>query len=374
MSNTRDRLRHAQVIHRAVEGAPTAAVNPLIRRSWQRCLSEYSLNPERPRPPTLVSPAHLRQRREQMDPFYGIAQVEMAGLTRLLNAPMGATLIDRDGVILRYHGDPRFTEFAESTGFREGAVWSEAEQGTNGMGTCVATREAVLIEQDAHFLFQNAALTCCGAPLLDGRGHLVGALNISGRLRLSAEPTLALVRLAVQNIENRAFLERYRAHHILRFHPHREFVATAGEGILAFNLQGQVAGANRAALDWLGAPDHESLCAQTVESLFGLDLEKLESLARHPTQARPLPQRGSGLLCYGIVQTPVLIARRGRASAGAEVLPPEDALNRAERDTLREVLERCGWNVSLAAASLKLSRRTLHRKLKAHGLRRYSVC
>ena len=50
-----------------------------------------------------------------------------------------------------------------------------------------------------------------------------------------------------------------------------------------------------------------------------------------------------------------------------------DALAQAERKVLREVLEGCRWNVSLAATQLNISRRTLHRKLKAHGMRRYSA-
>lgn len=373
ITNAREKLRHAQVVHEVVAGGAAQRFDATIRSSWDRCLSTYALKPEQKRGPTILPAADLRRRREYASPMYDIAQVEMAALTRLLNAPIGATLIDRDGVILRYVGDSRFSETARQSGFVEGAVWSEAEQGTNGMGTCLATQQAVLIDQDAHFLFQNAALTCCGAPILDGRGGLIGALNISGQLRLSAEPTLALVRLAVQNIENRVFLERYRAHHILRFHPHREFVATAGEGLLAFNLQGQVAGANRSALDWLGAPDYASLCAQTLDGLFGLDLDRLESLARHPSLAKPLPQHGSGLLCYGIVQVPTPAARRGRGATTDDLKSTRDVLGRAERETLREVLERCNWNVSLAATTLDISRRTLHRKLQAHSLRRYTV-
>jgi len=341
-----------------------------VRESWRRCLSDYRLSPDKTQDLAVVSVAQLRQRRERADPLCSIARVEMAALARLLNAPVGVTLTDHEGVILAYTGAANFAESARRAGLREGAIWSEQAQGTNGMGTCLAVREPVLIAADEHFLARNVALTCCGAPILDSRGQLVGVLNISGHLRLSAAPTLALVRLAVQNIENRALLAQHRPHHLLRFHPHREFISTAGEGILAIAADGRIVGANVAALEWLGVPAHSGLCGQRVEQVFGLDLATLETLRGEPASAAPLPQRDCGSLCYGIIQPPPL---SGKSAAAAGAPTRLNALAQAERKALREVLERCGWNVSRAATQLNISRRTLHRKLKAHGMRRYSA-
>lgn len=373
MSSLMAKIGHARLIENVVRGGSLAQrFDSRIRDSWQRCLNNASARPDQVRRPLLVTAGELRVRRKRAAPVYSIAQVEMSGLNRLLNAPVGVMLTDDEGVILSYVGDARFAEVAYSGGLREGAVWSEAEQGTNGMGTCLALREPILIQQEEHFLFQNAALTCCGAPILDGSGGLVGALNISGRLQLSAAPTLALVKLAVQNIENRSLLEQHRRHTLLRFHPHREFIATAGEGILAINDNGVVVAANRGALDWLNVRSHAELCGKNVESLVGLDMQRLETLARHPEHARPLPQRDSGLLCYGILQTPAttrpMLSAPGSNQAAVPSINP---LARAERETLRQLLESCRWNVSYAATQLNISRRTLHRKLKTHGLQRY---
>ena len=369
-------IGHARLVEQVVSGQrPAQPVDVRVRESWRRCLSEYRLSPDQSNHPAVVSVAQLRQRRERADPLCSIARVEMAALARLLNAPVGVMLTDQEGVILGYTGAANFAELARRAGLREGAVWSEAAQGTNGMGTCLAMREPVLIETEEHFLAKNVALTCCGAPILDSCGNLVGALNISGHLRLSAAPTLALVRLAVQNIENRALLVQHRRHHLLRFHPHREFISTAGEGILAIDGDGRIVGANVAALEWLDVPAHNGLCGQRVEQVFGLDLALLESLQGDPASAEPLPQRDRGSLCYGIVQAPQLPGRPPAAAftAGAAAMPRADALAQAERTVLREVLESCRWNVSMAAAQLQISRRTLHRKLKAHGMRRYSA-
>jgi len=45
-----------------------------------------------------------------------------AGLARLLNAPVGVMLTDRDGVILGYTGAATFAEIAHRSGLREGAA------------------------------------------------------------------------------------------------------------------------------------------------------------------------------------------------------------------------------------------------------------
>jgi transcriptional regulator with GAF, ATPase, and Fis domain len=125
-------------------------------------------------------------------------------------------------------------------------------------------------------------------------------------------------------------------------------------------------------LDWLNAKHHAELYGKPIEMLVGLDMNQLELLACRPEHARPLPRRDFGLLCYGVLQAP-LAGSQCVTSIGQARTRADNALVRAECDTLREVLQRCNWNVSLAATQLNISRRTLHRKLKAHGLRRYSV-
>ena len=354
---------HARFIEAIVAGRGDGAQAPDSRicESWRRCLSGYHLTPNSRRTPMLVPAADLRQRRERADPFYSIARIEMASLAQLLNAPVGVMLTDAEGVILGYAGAAQFADVARRSGLREGALWSEAAQGTNGMGTCLATREAVLIEASEHFLYQNASLTCCGAPLLNARGELIGAINISGRLRLSPAPTLALIRMAVQNIENRALLVQHQQHHILRFHPHREFISTAGEGILAIDSDGAIRGANLSALGWMGLTAHEQLCGRTVQQIFGVSMTVLEGLGRGASTALPLPRTTRGSLCFRVMQP-----QRAPAS-------DLNALRTAERDALREIMERCRWNVTVAAAQLDMNRRTLHRKLKSHGLHRYAI-
>lgn len=366
MTHVSRSTEHARMVHNVtLRGMPTP-FDSMVLDSWRRCLVDNQLEPHKWRRAHVVERSDLRRRRQQSDVLLRIAKVEMSGLTRLLNASVGVMLTDADGVILSYDGSADFAEVAARSGLREGAIWSEAEQGTNGMGTCLTLRRPVLIQENQHFLYQNTALTCCGGPIFDGTGAIIGALNISGRLQLSAAPTLALVQLAVQNIENRVLLAQHRDHHVLRFHPHREFIGTASEGIVAIDDRGRVAGANHNALNWLGIEGHAALQDADVAQLFDCDFERLQALGEHPLHARPLPWRSTGTVCYSVMQPPPVSHTR---SAG----PPETALERAEREALKQLLQACNWNVSEAARQLRISRRTLHRKLKTYRLHRYQT-
>lgn len=56
--------------------------------------------------------------------------------------------------------------------------------------------------------------------------------------------------------------------------------------------------------------------------------------------------------------------------AAFATLDGRDVLSRIERETIRQALELCGWNVTRAAASLGLHRQALQRKIRDYGITR----
>jgi transcriptional regulator of acetoin/glycerol metabolism len=50
-----------------------------------------------------------------------------------------------------------------------------------------------------------------------------------------------------------------------------------------------------------------------------------------------------------------------------------DVLGSAECDALRRTLEACRWNISATAVRLRLSRRTIYRKMYRHGIARHDL-
>jgi transcriptional regulator of acetoin/glycerol metabolism len=258
-------------------------VDEVVRASWNRCINNYSLDPQETKRPTAVEGADLQARRERLGVVLSIARIEMEGLGKLMeHSEYSIMLTDRDGVIVSYVGDPGFAATARRCGFREGVLWSEREMGTNGMGTCLTTQRSVVIHRTDHFLDQNTQLTCSAAPIFDMRGQLIAALDISGASEHTQTHTLALVDMAAQNVENRAFLGASKDYHVLRFHRCAEFVSTPGEGVLAFDDQGTIRGANRGALKLLGLRDHESLCGQRVDRVLDTSLGGLMQLSARP--------------------------------------------------------------------------------------------
>jgi len=301
-------------------------VTEVVRSSWNRCLSNYALDPHEPRRPQSVERADLETRRERLGVLLAIARIEMEALGKLMrHSEYSIMLTDRDGVIVSYLGDSGFSATARRCGFREGVMWGEREMGTNGMGTCLTARRPVVIHRTDHFLEQNTQLTCSAAPIFDMRGELLAALDISGASTSPQSHTLALVDMAAQNVENRTLLSACRDLHVVRFHRCAEFVSTPGEGVLAFDDQGLIKGINRAALKLLGQHDHESLCGQRVDRVLDTSLAallRLAGLCGYP--AEPLTPKLSQRRWFATVRAPVQAARAARVSVGGEAAAPAD--------------------------------------------------
>ena len=392
---------HAELVHSAVRGSLTALdIDEAVRCSWNRCLTTYALDALQTKKPTTVERGDLRDRKERLGSLLSIARIEMANLARLMqHTQYGIMLTDWDGVIVSYAGDPGFSDTARRSGFREGVIWSERELGTNGMGTCLVTQRPIVIHRRDHFLVQNTQLTCSAAPIFDMQGKLLATLDISGASSRAQTHTLALVDIAAQNIENRALLEACKKFGVLRFHRCAEFVSTPGEGVLAFDEAGTIRGANRSALKLLGYRNHEALCGQRIETALDTSLEALMHLSwRHGFRPDGLPPRFGPQRWFASVQAPAEAARRaglttvqaaacvpasagvpaalGAAAPNPRALPrvdteSADVLGSAECDALRRTLEACRWNISATAVRLRLSRRTIYRKMYRHGIARH---
>jgi transcriptional regulator of acetoin/glycerol metabolism len=190
---------------------------------------------------------------------------------------------------------------------------------------------------------------------------------------------------------------------VLRFHRCAEFVSTPGEGVLAFDEAGTIRGANRGALKLLGYRTHEALCGQRIETVLDTTLEALMQLAwRHGFRPDSLPPRFGQRRWFASVQAPADALRRasgaGAVAAGVPSIaglaclpasemaaapavpvhdrrdaPSGDVLASAECDALRRTLEACRWNISATAVRLRLSRRTIYRKMYRHGIARHDT-
>ena len=203
-------LGHADHVRAAAESVSSAAQSALAA-SWRRSLLYHRLDPE-----TQVAArqggrrsaargTRAPRRRWRRSPVPIIDRV----LKAVGRAGCSVLLTDSNGVIVDRRGMAADDEIFSEWGLWTGAVWSEAKEGTNGIGTCLVEQRPVAILRDQHFRTRNTEMSCMGAPIFDDQAHLAGVLDVSscrGDLMTGLAPLIAAVIAdAASRIESEAF-------------------------------------------------------------------------------------------------------------------------------------------------------------------------
>ena len=274
--------RHARQVLTVTQGKgglQGPGSDPSIARSWLRCLEDYHLDPALAVAPTVLEHERVLESRDRLHQVLQIADGEMNSLHQQLSGAGHAVLLtDARGVILNCVTAPSERRIFERAGLWLGADWSEAREGTNGIGTCLVERQALTIHQDEHFRGRHTGLTCSASPVFDPHGDLLAVLDVSSARadvsRQSQFHTMALVNLSAKMIESCYFLRCFENHWLLRFHLQAESVGLFSEGLLAFDGDGRICAVNQSALNLLGNR-RGGLLGQSVEMFFDCRLDEL---------------------------------------------------------------------------------------------------
>lgn len=307
---------HAERVFSVLRDGAAPALSP-IAASWRRCLTQHHLDPENRKPPETLSGSELREAQERMGPLLAAAQDNLDALFQAVgDAGCCVLLTDAEGVPVARRGVEGDDAVFRRWGLWQGAVWSEAREGTNGIGTCLTEQRVLTIHRDQHFHTRNIGLSCTVAPLFDPDGRLAGALDVSS-CRSGLENLTGMVERivtdAARRIEARAFRDAFPTARIMLL---------------------PETGADRASVPMLAVDGDDLVIGATRAARLALKLTD-DTL------------------------------RRGLAS------PDRSAdLDEAERAAVRRALTQSNGNVSAAAGRLGLSRATLNRKLKRLGLAR----
>ncbi|RFD34318.1 sigma-54-dependent Fis family transcriptional regulator [Pseudomonas sp. GL93] len=315
--------RHAQqvlTVTRGQELSQGPGSDPSIARSWLRCVEDYHLDPALTIAPTVLEHGRLLESRERLRQVLHIAGSEMNSLHQQLSGAGHAVLLtDARGVILNCVTAPSERKIFERAGLWLGADWSEACEGTNGIGTCLVERQSLTIHRDEHFRGRHTGLTCSASPVFDPHGELLAVLDVSSAReavsRQSQFHTMALVNLSAKMIESCYFLRHFEHHWLLRFHLQAESVGLFSEGLLAFDGEGRICAVNQSALNLLGQL-RGGLVGQPVEAFFDCTLDQLLGRASaNATASWPLRTRDG---------RPLFAALRGLPrSAPAPIIKPQ---------------------------------------------------
>ena len=297
----------------------SAAATSSVAASWCRSALHHGLDPSAGRRGDLIDGSGLSQLRELNGEL-------LAAATPILDNLFGSVgrtgccviLSNLDGVVLEARSGAADSALFDAIGLTTGAVWSEAAEGTNGIGTCLVEQRPVTILQAEHFASRNIGVSCMDAPIFDPEGQLVAALDVSSARADHGEAMAtmisALVQDAARQIERDFFCRRFAEARIV----YAPEAPGRGSALLAVDRDDLVIGATRAA-----------------RRQFHLDAAKL-------TNPRPL----------------------------ADVLGTgeQGGFEDSERAVLRQALARSGGNVAAAARLLGIGRATMYRRMERAGL------
>ncbi|WP_218567890.1 sigma-54-dependent Fis family transcriptional regulator [Pseudomonas sp. LTJR-52] len=269
---------------KALDSLPSGSTDPVVVRSWQRCLEHYQLDPASPQAPCVIEQPRLIDHREPLCNLLGLARGQMNTLYQQLGGAGHTILLtDAQGVVIESVFHEAEQTLLERAGLWLGAVWNEDIEGTNGVGTCLVERQPITIFREEHFRSRHTGLTCSAMPVFDPAGNLQAVLNVSTvreqQSRQSQFHTMALTTLSAKLIENGFFLQHCKQDYLLRFHTQPEFLGLLSEGLLAFDGGGRITAVNEPALNLL-ATRREALLGQSLEGVLDIRLDELLAYAQ----------------------------------------------------------------------------------------------
>lgn len=151
---------------------------------------------------------------------------------------------DSSGVVLDALLDEEFKSSDASRSVIPGSIWTENYRGTNALGLCLHTGTAQIVLGRDHFFRKLGNLSCFAAPIYGQNNEIVGMLDATSDASSRQQHTLALVKLACKNIENRLFIDEFRNSSIISFHARHEYLSTTSAALLAVDEHGFIDGAN----------------------------------------------------------------------------------------------------------------------------------
>src|SRR5271156_3385093 len=342
---------HASRIIQVVEsGLQPAGIEPLVTRSWHRCLREYGIEPSAPRQISVLNPQSVKQLQESLGQLLPVARAEMESLyEQIAGSGFAVILADTQGAVLSTITDPALQREFRHAGLSLGALWDERHEGTNGIGTCLAETGPVTVHREEHFRGYNLSLSCSAAPILNPHGGVLGVLDAStansSDSRLIQRHTMALVNMSAHLISRWNFLSEYAESWILRFHSRPEFVGLLHEALMAIDENGNILAVNESALVQLGCSNRRSLVGESVGRFFQFNFAALEQRARfEPSAIWPVRDLAHGRRFFAIARAPL------RASARSPELTPASQSAGAEAALREHVGEDLQMRKNLACA------------------------
>ena len=181
----------------------TAGLRPTIVQSWRRSLAT-GLDPTDMLAPIEADESEVLERWFE-HPLGSLAQDLVEQLHKVAEESRSMVVVtDASGLILHRVGDRSLKERAAEMNLVEGARYSEAADGTNGIGTALAADHAFQVFAFEHFNERHHQWVCSGAPVHDPvTGRVVALVDLSSLWHTAHPRSLELVSAAARSMERR---------------------------------------------------------------------------------------------------------------------------------------------------------------------------
>lgn len=255
-------------------GSDEARLPDLVEQSWKRCLTDYNLLPDAVPRASVLSHSEIRLTMEEREEFMRVAEPEVERLFRqLVDSEYLVSLATTEGAMVLFRCDYQYLDELAGAGVIPGSVWSEDQQGTNGVGTCLRVRKPVVIAGTQHYGSGIMRLTCLTAPVLGRNGMIESVINVTTARHADARVNRMvqnIVERSARRIENGYFGRVNRRNMMLRFLENGQIADIAEEGRLSLDENGRILDGSSFATRLLGQSVGD-LVGQSAEELFELD-------------------------------------------------------------------------------------------------------
>jgi len=258
-----------------------ADLRPEITEAWRRC-RQAGVDPFAGRSTRVLDRPELdlllRKRRHLIE----VARPFMGKLYQFVaSSSFVVVLCDERGYVLESVGEPGVIQSATEINFSQGALWTEAEIGNNGVGTALFLQRPFQVSGGEHYCRKEHPWTCSGAPIFDENEQIIGVLEMSGPVEATHQHTLGMVVAAAEAIRQQLRVHlRNRELVLLNGHLNNLFM-TVSDGVLMVDAGGIIQQVN---------PVAEKIFAGSLKPLVG---KAFASLVDRPEPVHRLLESGS---------------------------------------------------------------------------------
>lgn len=225
-------------------GAEIKSSQASIAASWRRS-SSFGLNPHGRPVEAVLSENDFKETRQKSEYISQFVQPELELLyNQIAGTNFMVAYADPCGVIMDVLLDEEFSNSDAGRAVIPGSIWTEQFRGTNALGLCLHTGKSQTVAGHAHFFRKLGDVSCFAAPIYGQDNEIVGLIDATSDASSRQPHTLALVKLACKNVENRLFVDQFRNSSIISFHARHEYLSTTSTGLLAVDEYGFIDGAN----------------------------------------------------------------------------------------------------------------------------------